>query len=331
MSRDKLLLVSGVLILLVHCSEDPLKSRDISGPEDVTDLTASASGPTSVVLSWQAPFDSGELGRATQYDIRYSTSDISDSDWDDGLAECQGEPDPKSAGEDETFEVTGLQSATKYYFALKSTDEYNNVSALSNVASVTTVPSDVEPPPPVTGFMAVAGDGQVKLRWTNPAVDDIEGVVIRYSVEGYPDTVTSGRGIDADGILPAEPASADSFTHSGLTNGTTYYYSIFTFDEVPNYSQSIHEDATPGEVDETPPPPVTSFTAVAGDGHVKLRWTNPAADDLEGVMIRFSDQDYPDTVTSGEGIDADGILPAEPATADSFTHTGLVNGTTYYY
>ena len=43
----------------------------------------------------------------------------------------------------------------------------------------------------------------------------------------------------------AAPGSEDSFTHTELQNGTTYYYSAFTYDEVPNYSETAHASATP--------------------------------------------------------------------------------------
>ena len=82
------------------------------------------------------------------------------------------------------------------------------------------------------------------LSWTNPADVDFVGTMIRYWTDGtYP--------VDQnDGTLvcdrTAAPGSEDSFTHSeGVENGTTYYYSAFTYDEVPNYSETAHASATP--------------------------------------------------------------------------------------
>jgi|GEM_PF-6649494 len=86
--------------------------------------------------------------------------------------------------------------------------------------------------------------GDVTLSWTNPADGDFVGTMIRCRADGtYP--------IDHnDGTLvcnrKSPPGSEDSFTHTeSVINGTTYYYSAFTYDEVPNYSETAHASATP--------------------------------------------------------------------------------------
>ncbi|MDP3964247.1 MAG: fibronectin type III domain-containing protein [bacterium] len=91
----------------------------------------------SVTLTWTAPGDDGQIGQATQYDIRYSTSPISESNWS-GAQQITNEPSPKLAGLQETFVVSNLVPKTRYYFALKATDESGNVSSLSNIANHTT-------------------------------------------------------------------------------------------------------------------------------------------------------------------------------------------------
>jgi len=98
---------------------------------------------TSVTLNWTAPGDDGSSGTAAEYDIRYSTSPITEQNWDQ-VSQAEDEPTPQIAGSDETFTISGLIPNTTYYFALKASDEVPNWSALSNVASVTTL--DTEAP-----------------------------------------------------------------------------------------------------------------------------------------------------------------------------------------
>jgi hypothetical protein len=80
---------------------------------------------------------------------------------------------------------------------------------------------------------------------------------------------------------------------------------------------------------ETPPPgPVTDFTAAGGNTANTLTWTNPTSANFAGAVIRGK--------TSGSPAGpSDGVLvanrPAAPGTSDSFTHEGLMNGTTWYY
>jgi len=106
---------------------------DTTPPSAITDSTASSPTSNSIMLTWTAPGDDGDVGTASQYDIRYATSPITEGSWDDAT-ECQGEPAPQVAGSTETFTVTSLLPETTYYFALKTADEAPNWSPMSNIA-----------------------------------------------------------------------------------------------------------------------------------------------------------------------------------------------------
>ena len=121
-------------------------SPDTTPPSAVANLAVSSCTSSSCILTWTARGDDGTTGRASYYDIRYSTSTINDSNWA-SAAQVANENSPLSATSSETFTVNGLSSATTYYFALKTGDEVPNWSALSNVASRTTGSGpDVTPP-----------------------------------------------------------------------------------------------------------------------------------------------------------------------------------------
>jgi hypothetical protein len=110
---------------------------DLTPPAAVFDLWADNSTSSSIDLTWTAPGDDDSQGTASHYDIRYSTSEIYDSNWDEAN-QCSGEPSPSAAGSLESFTVTGLSPSTFYCFALKTADEASNWSSLSNIASGST-------------------------------------------------------------------------------------------------------------------------------------------------------------------------------------------------
>lgn len=93
-------------------------------------------GP-SPTLHWTAPGDDGTVGRAAEYDIRYSTELITENNWS-MAGSVSGEPVPSVSGTPEQYTVEGLDPGTEYYFAIKAADEVPNWSLLSNVISYTT-------------------------------------------------------------------------------------------------------------------------------------------------------------------------------------------------
>lgn len=112
-------------------------SGDATAPSAIADLTVTGTTGTSLALRWTAPGDDGASGIAASYDIRYSTSPITNGNWG-GASPVTGEPSPAGAGTQQTFTVTGLSGSQTYYVAMKTTDDAGNVSALSNVASGST-------------------------------------------------------------------------------------------------------------------------------------------------------------------------------------------------
>jgi murein DD-endopeptidase MepM/ murein hydrolase activator NlpD len=103
-------------------------------------MTRTAKSPispaSSVMLTWTAPANDGNdvaSGPASEYDIRYSTQEITEANWE-SATQCTEEPAPGDPGSTDTFRVTDLSLATVYYFTLRAYDGAGNLSGLSNVA-----------------------------------------------------------------------------------------------------------------------------------------------------------------------------------------------------
>jgi hypothetical protein len=90
--------------------------------------------PSCVTLTWTAPGDDGDFGRASQYDIRYSKTYLHEENWD-SATKVVAPPMPGPAGSLESFTIGGLQAGVTYYFAIRTADERPNWSGMSNVAA----------------------------------------------------------------------------------------------------------------------------------------------------------------------------------------------------
>jgi hypothetical protein len=121
-------------------------------------LIASSPQAASVVLHWTAPGDDGRVGRASQYDLRYATSPITDANWANSTR-VSGLAKPLPYGNREQVTVQDLLPSTNYYFALKSADELSNWSPMSNVLQRATCGGCVG----ITGNVNGSTDNRVDL------------------------------------------------------------------------------------------------------------------------------------------------------------------------
>ena len=162
---------------------------DTTAPAAVANLATSSPTSSQLTLTWTAPGDDGSSGTATSYDIRYSTSTINDTNWGSATL-ISGEPTPTAAGTNQSMTVGGLSASTTYYFAMKTSDEVPNVSALSNVASGTTSAGTL----PTVQFDLSSSSGSESVTSVNLAVSlsasSSQTVTVNYAVSGG--TATSG-------------------------------------------------------------------------------------------------------------------------------------------
>ncbi len=158
--------------------------------------------------------------------------------------------------------------------------------------------SDTTPPAAPTGLTATSGDGTAALTWTANTESDLAG----YNV--YQDGVKINTSL----------ITGTSNTLTGLTNGTTYNFSITTVDTSGNESvQSSSVSVTPNPALSVP----TNLTASAGDTQVSLSWS--AVSGATGYNVKRS------TTTGGP------YTTVTSSVYNSYTDSSVTNGTTYYY
>jgi hypothetical protein len=95
----------------------------------------------SIVFSFKAPVDQAASTneKVASYDLRYMAGNAASFVFATATA-FAGEPTPANPGKMEFILVQGLAANTMYSAALTSTDDAGNVSVVSNIVQVTTVP-----------------------------------------------------------------------------------------------------------------------------------------------------------------------------------------------
>jgi len=196
-----------------------------------------------------------------------------------------------------------LTNGTTYYYKLKSVNGFGT-SAYSNETSVTPT-SGVTIPSAPTSLAATAGNAQIALTWT------ASSGATSYNV--YRGTTAGGESATAiaTGITTA------SYTNTGLTNGTAYYYKVKAVNSAGSSGYSNEANATPSA--PTAPAAPTGLSATAGNAQVSLSWTASSGATSYNV--------YRGTTAGGESATA----IATGITSTSYTNTGLTNGTAYFY
>ncbi|HYG20599.1 MAG TPA: S8 family serine peptidase [Ohtaekwangia sp.] len=192
-----------------------LQEDDATPPEAVTDLSADA-GITSVTLTWTAPADAGS-GSASTYDIRYSTSPITEDNLDEATA-VANPPSPAAAGTAQSFTVTGLTPGTTYFFAIKAADFFGNASAISNVVEETTnfAPEIAVSPTTLSATLATAETTTETLTILNngegPLDFTIEGAFAYATPDPVSGSVPAGGSLDVTVTFDAAGLLAGTYT-----------------------------------------------------------------------------------------------------------------------
>ncbi|HKN23511.1 MAG TPA: glycoside hydrolase family 44 protein [Candidatus Acidoferrum sp.] len=287
-SRNSLFRASFLIVvisLLIGCASTSTNGGNGGGkgatpPSSPSGLSATA-GNAQVTLSWAVS------STATSYNVKRSTT--------------SGGPYTLVASAAATSYVdSSLTNGTKYFYVVSAV---NSAGESANSAEVNATPTAPQTPPSTpTNLQATAGNAQVSLVWS-ASTGATSYNVKRSTTSGGPYTKISS------------PTSA-TYTDSGLTNGTKYFYVVSALNAAGESANSAEVNATPIAPQSAPPTP-TNLQATAGNAQVSLSWS--ASTGATSYNVKRS-------TTSGGPY----TQIATPST-NSYTDTGLTNGTTYYY
>ncbi|MEA2417146.1 MAG: hypothetical protein QOI58_3803 [Thermoanaerobaculia bacterium] len=242
-------------------------------PSAPTGLNATA-GNGHVALTWNA------VGGATSYNVKRSTTSGS------GYATIASPAGP-------SYDDTSAANGTTYYYVISAV---NSGVQGANSSEVSGTP--VGAPAAPAGVIATAGDTQVSLAWN--------------SVAGATSYNVKRSTVSGSGYSTIVSPTTTSYTDTGLTNGTTYYYVITAVGPGGESVNSSEVSATPA----VPPAAPTGLTLSVGDAKVYLAWNAVGGATSYNVKRGTATGTYTTTTS---------------APSASFTDSTVSNGTTYYY
>lgn len=265
-------------------------------PEAITTLSA-VPGSSQIVLSWEAPFDSGSP--ITNYIVyRSTTSGV----YGAPLATLTS---PTVLTYTDASAVVGAT----YYYVVKSANTVGNSSA-SNEVNASIV---VGPPDAPTGLVADPGVGYVSLNWNAPS-NTGSGPITVYKV--YRTTI---QGVySPTPVATVVGATTTYYMDRDLAAGT-YYYRVTAVNTVegPKSNEAI---AVEQGVHTGTPGVITQMSLNSHKDRVDLSWTAPS--DGGSAITQYH--------IFRSGVDS-GPVQIGTSTTTSYTDSTVTEGHVYYY
>ncbi|MEH0154054.1 S8 family serine peptidase [Limibacter armeniacum] len=240
-----------------------IEANEGIAPDAVADLAVSSIAHDFAILNWTTPADEDDE-QATSFQILYSTSPITAENA--AAAQKVLMTDVSALGELNTFEVTGLNPETTYYFAVRGQDRWGNVAALSNVLEASTNKGplfvadktdftaviDASVSTEASDMVTISNEGEGLLRWSyeNKQVD------FNFSTSSvkradFPQVATRSLEASNIGRTPTNRVPLATLSEEELnefTSSEKYYASLYAWynigDEdtsLPNSSATLYE------------------------------------------------------------------------------------------
>jgi predicted RNA-binding protein with TRAM domain len=251
--------------------------RPVGPPSSPLGVSA-VSANASAIVTWSAPAYAGS--GVTSYTVT-SSPGAKTCTWSSGPLTCT---------------VRGLTNGRSYTFAVVALDEQGDSPASANSA-----PVHVGLPWSPTSVFATPGNASAIVSWRAPAPGG--GAVASYLVTSAP------------GARTCSTTGALSCKVTGLTNGTTYRFTVKSRNAYGSSASSLKSNAV---VPEKVPGAPYGVKATAGVGMATVTWSAPAS-------VGSGVTSY--TVTSSPGAKTC-TWSSGPLTC---TVKGLANGTTYTF
>ena len=168
------------------------------------------------------------------------------------------------------------------YYRLAAQETTGNVSAVSRISAVVSLPPDTTAPPAPAQINLFAVDGRVFLQWAaSPALDLATYLVFREDHEVHRSQVPRGQ----------VPSPTTTFIDDEVIIGQTYFYHLVAVDATGNKSPSsevVQATLYPAP-DHTPPDPPAIPSAELTRGILTLNWVANAEPDLSDYLVLKSE------------------------------------------
>ena len=279
-----------------------------TAPGAPTSLTATASGTSTINLSWTAPASDG--GSAiTGYKIEVSPNGT--SSWTNLVA--------NTGNANTTYAHSGLTASTTRHYRVSAINSIGTSATTSNVDDATTGAATATAPGAPTNLTATAnGTSRIDLSWTAPASDG-GSAITGYKIEVSPNGTSSWTNLQAD-----TAGTNTTHEHRNLAAGTTRHYRVSAINAIGTSATTSNVDDATTDAATAPGAPTGLTATASGTSRIDLSWTAPASNGgaaITGYKIEVST----DNATTFN------TLATTSGTGTTYAHTSLAAGTTRHY
>ena len=293
-------------------------------PDNPTNFQGN-SGDQQVSLSWTAPQNDGGTP-VTGYLIEFKLDSlvVPPGSWTSIFSSNTTPPLFYTIGPSSSPTPYPLTNGTLYDFRVSAVNAVGTGSH-SNIIEVT--PSTIPGPP--TSISAFGCDNQQVLVTWSPPTDTGGATITSYNLQYS--TSSTGPWLTPTPSSVSPPTT--SYTFTGLTNGTQYYFQVQAVNmngPGPYSAQTANSTAIPSITPQPPPIPITT-TAITSSS-ITLSWTAPTntgGNPVTGYLIYWSQVSPSGTIIPP--INSYNTTTSGTPLATTYTITGLTYATLYAF
>ena len=296
--------------VMLEGASTPAQAQTPTVPAAPTELTATADGPTRIVLSWLRPSDDGGA-ELIGYWVELSS--------DGGVTWEHYEELASPGGSRTIFDDYGLSAGDTRHYRVSA---YNSIGRgpPSNVASATTTTTAPTVPAAPTGLTARAdGPTRIALSWAAPWITG------GAAISGYKIEVSADSGV----------TWSDLVANTGITFPRTYSHTSLSGHDTRHYRVSAWNSAGTGPASDVASTTTTAPTLPAaptrpraradGPTRIALSWTGPS--NASGAAI----SGYKIEVSADRGTTWSDLVANTGTTDRTYAHTSLSARDTRHY
>ncbi len=293
-------------------------------PSASSALSQSVGTLTATTTTVASSANPANTGQAVTYTATVAASDnggtVSFTDAGFPITGCQAEA--LDASGTATCTQTYASTSTHPIVAIYSGDAGFAGSSSAALSQAVTIP----PPTAATAAITNVASGATTVGFNPPALARrVRAAASASSPTGF--NVYKGTAPGKESSTPVNPsrllATSTGYRVSGLKNGTKYYFVVRAINPAGLGARSKQVSATPA----TAPAAPGSLAAHGGNRSAGLTWTAPSSTGGGAITVYNV---YAGTTPGGESATAVNPKPLGAA-ARSYTATGLINGTKYYF